>query len=196
MMTARMNSGPLAAFFAVIVAFLVVAGAHDARAQTEDPTFSSNEIVDAGQNFFGAVSRNLAAVVENLFSRYGRPNGYILGEEAGGSFIGGLRYGEGQLITKNAGTHKVYWQGPSVGFDWGADGARTMILVYNLPSVDALYERYAGISGSAYVVGGLGVTALGNGEITVVPIRSGVGLRLGANVGYIKFTRNPTWNPF
>ncbi|MCB1494130.1 MAG: DUF1134 domain-containing protein, partial [Rhodobiaceae bacterium] len=112
------------------------------------------------------------------------------------SFIGGLRYGEGQLITKNAGTHKVYWQGPSVGFDWGADGARTMILVYNLPSVDALYERYAGISGSAYVVGGLGVTALGNGEITVVPIRSGVGLRLGANVGYIKFTRNPTWNPF
>ena len=195
-MTARMNSGPLAAFFAVIVAFLVVAGAHDARAQTEDPTFSSNEIVDAGQNFFGAVSRNLAAVVENLFSRYGRPNGYILGEEAGGSFIGGLRYGEGQLITKNAGTHKVYWQGPSVGFDWGADGARTMILVYNLPSVDALYERYAGISGSAYVVGGLGVTALGNGEITVVPIRSGVGLRLGANVGYIKFTRNPTWNPF
>lgn len=167
-----------------------------AQAQTDDSTYSSSEIIAAGQTFFGAISRNLAAVVEDLFARYGRPNGYILGEEASASLVGGLRYGEGQLYTKNAGNHKVYWQGPSVGFDWGADGARSMILVYNLNRIDDLYQRYAGISGSAFIVGGLGVTALGNGEVTVVPIRSGVGVRLGANVGYIKFTRNPTWNPF
>lgn len=175
---------------------LAVAIAAPARAQNDDATFSSDEIVDTGQAFFGAVSRNLAAVVENLFSRYGRPNGYVLGEEAAGSFIGGLRYGEGTLYTKNAGDHRVYWQGPSVGFDWGADGAKTMILIYNLASVNEVYKRYGGVSGSAFAVGGLGVTALSNGEVTVVPIRSGVGLRLGANIGYIKFTPRPTWNPF
>ena len=196
MMTARMNSGPLAAFFAVIVAFLVVAGAHDARAQTEDPTFSSNEIVDAGQNFFGAVSRNLAAVVENLFSRYGRPNGYILGEEAGGAFIGGLRYGEGKLFTKNAGDHKIYWQGPSVGWDYGIDGNRTMMLVYDLPNVDFMYSRFFGVSGSAFVIGGLSMTALTRSGVNVVPIRTGIGAHVGVNVGYLKMTRVPRINPF
>lgn len=188
---------PLSRFItAMACAALLLATAPRADAQQADSTFSSQEIVAAGSNFFGAVSRNLGSVVESLFSRYGRPNGYVLGEEASGSFVGGLRYGEGRLHTKNAGTHQVYWQGPSLGFDWGADGARTMILVYNLQTIDEAYQRYAGLSGSAFVVGGLGVTALGNGEVTVVPIRSGVGLRLGANIGYIKFTRNPTWNPF
>lgn len=191
----RVHSAHSAILGAIVLAMVALAPVHAARAQADD-TYTSSEIVAAGQNFFGAISRNLAAVVEDLFARYGRPNGYILGEEAGGSFVGGLRYGEGTLYTKNVGTHKTYWQGPSVGFDWGADGARTMILIYNLQSVEELYQRYGGLSGSAFVVGGLGVTALGNGEVTVVPIRSGVGVRLGANVGYIKFTRNPTWNPF
>jgi hypothetical protein len=158
--------------------------------------FSADEIVDAGQHFFSSISRGLASVIEKAVSRWGLPNGYILGEEAGGAFIGGLRYGNGKLYTKNAGDTRVYWQGPTVGFDAGADGARTMMLVYNLPRTEAIFERFGGVDGSAYLVGGFGMTALVVNDIAVVPIRSGVGFRLGANVGYLKFTPSPTWNPF
>jgi len=158
--------------------------------------FSSNELVDAGHRFFGGVSRGLATIVEKAVSQWGLPNGYILGEEASGAFVGGLRYGDGTLYTKNAGDLRVFWQGPSIGFDAGADGARTMMLVYNLPRTDAIFERFGGINGSAYFIGGFGMTALVANNITVVPIRSGLGLRLGANVGYLKFTNRPTWNPF
>jgi len=158
--------------------------------------FSSNEIIDAGHHFFGGVSRGLASIVEKAVSQWGLPNGYVLGEEAGGAFIGGLRYGDGTLYTKNAGDVRVYWQGPSVGFDAGADGVRTMMLVYNLPRTEAIFDRFGGIDGSAYIIGGFGMTALANHDIVVVPIRSGVGLRLGANLGYLKFTSRPTWNPF
>ena len=158
--------------------------------------FSSNEIIDAGHHFFGGVSRGLASIVEKATSQWGQPNGYILGEEAGGAFVGGLRYGDGTLYTKNAGDLRVFWQGPSIGFDAGADGARTMMLVYNLPRTDAIFERFGGINGSAYFIGGFGMTALVANNITIVPIRSGVGLRLGANLGYLKFTDRPTWNPF
>ena len=111
--------------------------------------FSSNELVDAGHRFFGGVSRGLAMIVEKAVSRWGQPNGYILGEEASGAFVGGLRYGDGTLYTKNAGDLRVFWQGPSIGFDAGADGARTMMLVYNLPRTDAIFERFGGINGSA-----------------------------------------------
>ena len=110
--------------------------------------------------------------------------------------IGGLRYGEGRLYTKNVGDLRVFWQGPSLGFDAGADGARTMMLVYKLPRMEAIFDRFGGIAGSAYFVGGLGMTALTGNDIVVVPIRSGLGLRLGANLGYLKFTERPTWNPF
>jgi hypothetical protein len=158
--------------------------------------YSSDEIIDAGHHFFGSVSKGIASVVENATRQWGQPNGYVLGEEAGGAFIGGLRYGDGTLYTKNAGDRRVYWQAPSLGFDAGADGARTMMLVYNLPRTDAIFECFGGIAGSAYVVGGLGVTALTADDIVVVPIRTGLGLRLGANVGYLKFTTGPTWNPF
>jgi hypothetical protein len=158
--------------------------------------FSANEVIDAGHRFFGGVSRGLAMVVQKAFSQWGEPNGYILGEEAGGAFVGGLRYGDGTLYTKNAGDLRVFWQGPSVGFDAGADGARTMMLVYSLPRTDAIYERFGGIDGSAYFVGGFGMTALTADNIVIVPIRSGVGFRLGANLGYLKFTDHPTWNPF
>jgi len=158
--------------------------------------YSSNEIIDAGHHFFGSVSHGLATVVEKAVSQWGLPNGYVLGEEGSGAFVAGLRYGEGTLYTKNAGDLRVYWQGPSVGFDWGGDGARTMTLVYNLPATNAIYQRFAGIDGSAYFIGGFGMTALTANNIVVVPIRSGVGLRLGANIGYLKFTPNATWNPF
>jgi hypothetical protein len=158
--------------------------------------YSSNEIINAGHRFFGGVSRDLAGIVEKAVSQWGQPNGYILGEEASGAFIGGLRYGDGTLYTRNAGDVRVFWQGPSIGFDAGADGARTMMLVYSLPQTEAIFNRFGGINGSAYVVGGIGMTVLTANNIAVVPIRSGIGLRLGANLGYLKFTDRPTWNPF
>src|SRR5438270_11799613 len=157
--------------------------------------YSSNEILDAGHRMFGGISRGLASVVERAFSQWGQPNGYILGQEGGGAFIGGLRYGEGSLYTKNAGDLRVYWQGPTLGWDFGGEGARTMMPVYNLPATQAIYQRFGGIDGSAYFIGGFGMTALTANNIVVVPIRSGVGLRLGANIGYLKFTPKPTWNP-
>jgi hypothetical protein len=162
----------------------------------EDQTYSRNEILDAGHRFFGSVSRGLADVVEYAFQKAGRPNGYILGEDAGGAFIAGLRYGEGTLYTKNAGVHKVYWQGPSVGYDFGGEGSKTMVLVYNLRDPYDIYNRFAGVQGSAYLVGGVGIQFQKNGDVVLAPIRSGVGLRFGANIGYLKYTRSPTWNPF
>jgi len=158
--------------------------------------YSPNELVDAGHRFFGGVSRGLATIVEKAVSQWGLPNGYVLGEEAGGAFVGGLRYGDGTLYTKNAGDVRVFWQGPTLGFDAGADGARTMMLVYNLPRTAAIFDRFGGIDGSAYFIGGFGMTALTANNVILVPIRSGVGLRLGANLGYLKFTERPTWNPF
>jgi hypothetical protein len=160
--------------------------------------YSSDEIVDAGHHFFGGISKGIASIVEKAADHWGQPNGYILGEEAGGAFIGGLPYGDGTLYTKDAGDLRVFWQGPTIGVDAGADGARTMMLVYNLPHTDAIYQQFNGIAGTAYVVAGLGMTALTSGDekLVVVPIRSGLGLRLGYNVGYLKFTSAPTWNPF
>ena len=158
--------------------------------------YSSNEISQAGHQFFGSVSVGLAKVIEHAFKSKGRPNGYILGEEAGGALIAGLRYGEGTLYTKDSGTHKVFWQGPSLGYDVGASGSKTMILVYNLTSPYDVYRTFGGITGSAYLVGGVGVTFLQRDHVNLAPIVSGVGVRFGANVGYLKFTRRPTWNPF
>ena len=162
----------------------------------DESRFSPNELVEAGHHFFGGVSRGLAMIVEKAVSQWGLPNGYVLGEEAGGAFVGGVRYGDGTLYTKNAGDLRVFWQGPSLGFDAGADGARTMMLVYNLPRTAAIFDRFGGVDGSAYFIGGFGMTALTANNIVLVPIRSGVGLRLGANLGYLKFTSHPTWNPF
>ena len=161
-----------------------------------DGTYTSEEILHAGGSFFGSITQSLARVVENAFQKEGRPNGYILGEEGGGAFIAGLRYGSGTLYTRDQGTRRVHWQGPSVGFDVGGAGSRMMILVYNLHAVDEIYERFGGIDGSAYIVGGIGMTLLTREHITLAPIRSGLGLRLGANIGYLKFTRKGTINPF
>ena len=160
--------------------------------------YSSDEIIDAGHHFFGGISKGIASIVEKAAGQWGQPNGYILGEEAGGAFVGGLRYGDGTLYTKDAGDLRVFWQGPTIGVDLGADGARTMMLVYNLPRTNAIYQQFNGIAGAAYFVAGLGMTALTSADETlvVVPIRSGLGLRLGYNVGYLKFATAPTWNPF
>jgi hypothetical protein len=193
----------LAALTLCLVAFSANIAGAQAPAQNPPPprpqsgnTFAPDELVGAGHRFFGSVSRGLAQVVEKAVSNWGQPNGYILGQEASGAFVVGLRYGDGKLYTKNAGDRRVFWEGPSIGFDTGGEGARTMMLVYNLPATEAIYQRYAGIDGSAYFIGGFGMTALAAGNIVLVPIRSGVGLRLGANIGYLKFTPNATWNPF
>lgn len=161
-----------------------------------DDTYSPDEILDAGHRFFGRVSSGLAEVIEYAFAKSGRPNGYILGEEAGGAFVAGLRYGEGTLYTRDAGRHKVFWQGPSIGYDFGAEGSKTMILVYDLRNPQDIYGTFGGVDGSAYFIGGIGITYQKRDHVTLAPIRAGVGLRLGANVGYLKYTRRPTWNPF
>ena len=190
-----------AAFAALISALPLQATAQTVqRAYVANPgspeSFRSDELVQSGHQFFGSASRGLALALQEAIRRWGEPNGYILGQEASGAFFGGLRYGEGKLFTRNAGDRRIFWQGPSLGFDVGGDGARTMMLVYNMPFTDALYKRFVGVDGSAYFIGGFGVTAVAADEMIVVPIRAGVGARLGVNIGYLKFTSEPTWNPF
>jgi hypothetical protein len=182
-------------------------GPPDATALTEDPLaplppaseaegYTIEEIKAASAGFFGQISANLASVIEHLFSKGGRPTGYVLGTEGGGAFLAGVRYGNGTLYMRSGGTQKIYWHGPSVGFDVGGAGSKTLFLIYKLKAPEALYSSFTGIDGSAYLVGGVGVTLVTNGSVVLAPIRSGVGLRLGANVGYLRFTPKATWNPF
>lgn len=180
----------------LVALLMAVTGLLAASLPSRADDYSAQEIVDAGHRFFGATSGGLATVIEQIFSSYGLPNGYVLGEEGSGAIVGGLVYGEGMLYTKNAGDHKVFWQGPSIGWDFGGNGDRTMMLVYNLDDVSSLYQRFAGLAGSAYAVAGLGFNVLQNGDILLVPVKTGVGARLGVNVGYLKLTEQPTWNPF
>jgi hypothetical protein len=179
-----------------VAAIVLAAMGALAAAPSNASEYTAQEIVDSGHRFFGATSGGLATVIEKIFASYGLPNGYVLGEEGSGAIIGGLVYGEGTLYTKNAGDHKVFWQGPSVGWDFGGNGDRTMMLVYNLDDVSNLYDRFAGVAGSAYAVAGLGFNVLKNGNVLLVPVRTGVGARLGINIGYLKLTESPTWNPF
>ena len=193
-MTSRLNQLMAPRIVAFVLTLLCALGLPrtDAAAQQ----YTAAEIIESGHRFFGATSGGLATVIENIFATYGLPNGYVLGEEGSGALIGGLTYGEGTLYTKNAGDHKVFWQGPSLGWDFGGQGTRNMILVYNLDDVQHLYDRFAGVAGSAYAVAGIGFTVLKRGNILLVPVRTGVGARLGVNLGYLKLTPQPTWNPF
>jgi hypothetical protein len=163
----------------------------------EDEGYTIDEIRDATRGFFGSVSTNLAAVIEHAFKQSGRPTAYVLGVEGGGAFLAGLRFGKGTLFMRSqSGTREVYWHGPSLGTDLGASGSRTLFLIYRMDRPDDIYRNFTGIDGSAYFVGGVGVTLLKGGPVIMAPIRSGVGVRLGANVGYLRFTETPTWNPF
>jgi hypothetical protein len=186
----------IAALLVFIAGLLLAPIAAQAQGRSVSDTYTADELVVQGGEFFGSIAQGLASLVERATSQLGLPNGYILGEEAGGALVVGLRYGEGNLYTRNAGDHAVFWQGPSIGFDVGGDGSKVMILVYNLKDVRDIYGRYPGVAGSAYVVGGLGMTMMKFGDVVLVPIRSGVGLRAGVNVGYLHFTPEPTWNPF
>jgi hypothetical protein len=167
------------------------------KAQSSGETYSSEEIVEKGHNFFGKTTRGVAEAIEYVFSSKGEPTAYIVGEEAAGAVVAGLRYGEGTIYYKNGMKERIFWQGPSVGFDFGGNGSRALVLVYNSTTPSELHDvRFGGVEGSAYLVGGLGVNYEAAGDIVLAPIRTGVGARLGANIGYLKYTPRPTWNPF
>jgi len=185
------------AIFSLVLLLGLAIAPQAAQAQgSVSDTYSSDELVQTGGEFFGSVAQGLASLVERAVSQFGLPNAYILGEEAGGAIFAGARYGEGTMYTRNQGEHPLFWQGPTVGLDFGGDGSKVMMLIYNLQSTGEVYGRYPGVDGSAYIVGGLGMTVIKYGDVVMVPIRSGVGLRAGLNVGYLKFTQEPTWNPF
>jgi hypothetical protein len=162
----------------------------------EEESYTIEEIQEATRGFFGSISTNLAAVIEHAFRSWGRPTGYVLGSEGGGALLAGLRYGEGTLYLRRGGERTVYWHGPSLGYDLGAESSRTMFLIYRLHEPEQLFRRFIGVDGSAYILGGVGVTLLKGGPVIMAPIRTGLGLRVGANVGYIRFTPDATWNPF
>ena len=159
-------------------------------------TYSIDEIRAAAKDISGTISANLGKVIEYAFSQYGRPTAYVIGEEGGGAFIAGVRYGSGRLFMKKGKGSKIYWHGPSVGYDFGASGSKTLFLIYKLDDVRELYTGFSGIDGSAYFIGGAGITFLSNDKVIMAPIRTGLGFRLGANVGYLKFSPKATWNPF
>ena len=162
--------------------------------------YSPRDIKEASEGIFGSVTSDLAGVVNYAFKKYGEPNGYIIGNEGGGAFLAGLRYGDGQLYARingvETGPTKIYWQGPSIGADVGATGSRALFLVYNLDDMGALYRRFPGIDGTAYVAGGVGLTVFQSGNLVIIPIRAGLGLRIGASIAYLKFTERASWNPF
>jgi hypothetical protein len=166
------------------------------QAEPDDGTYSQNEILDAARGFFGATTKGLAEVIEKAFKDNGRPNAYIIGEEAAGAIAVGVRYGNGVLNSKLYGTRKVYWQGPSIGWDLGGNASRVFTLVYDLPSSEALFQRFPGVEGSFYFVAGLGINYQRAQGITLAPIRTGVGLRAGANIGYLHYTKESSWIPF
>jgi hypothetical protein len=162
----------------------------------DEDGYSIDEIMAASAGFFGKVSANLGAVIEYLFQNSGRPTGYVLGTEGGGALLAGVRYGSGTLYLRAGGSQPIYWHGPSLGTDVGAEGSKTLFLIYRLGSPEQMYASFTGIDGSAFLVGGVGATLVTNGSVIMAPIRSGMGLRLGANIGYIRFTPKATWNPF
>ncbi len=168
----------------------------DDSADAPADTYSHDEIVGSVSDFLGVTAEAAGAAVERIFRESGRPTGYIAGEEIAAAFFGGLRYGKGLLYMKRRDTRRVFWQGPSIGWDFGANGSRTFTLCYNLQYPDAIYRRFPGVEGSAYFIGGLGVNYQRADEITLAPMRAGVGLRLGANVGYLAYSRRRQWFPF
>jgi hypothetical protein len=186
---------------AALLSLAVNSSAAPAPAPEQAPaggTYTQNEIVNKAANFFGTTTEGLARAVERVFSEKGSPNAYITGVEGGGALVVGLRYGDGDLFMKANGERpvKVYWQGPSVGFDVGGNASKVFTLIYNLPNTEAIYQRFPGVEGSAYVVAGVGVNYQQNGRIILAPMRTGVGVRLGANVGYLHYSKERNILPF
>ncbi|MBB2486983.1 DUF1134 domain-containing protein [Mitsuaria sp. WAJ17] len=165
-------------------------------ADKKEDTYDEDSILTAATDFFGSTTEGLAKVIEKAFKEQGRPNAYIKGEEASAAVTIGLRYGDGQLIMKGGGSARVYWAGPSIGFDFGANASKVFTLCYHLPSTAAIFQRFPGVEGSLYYIGGAGINYQRLNGITLAPIRLGVGLRTGASVGYIHYRREKSYNPF
>lgn len=180
----------LSCLFALIVAFTAPAAAEPAD------SYGKDEVIGAATRFFGGAAEGIAQAVEKAFADHGRPNAYITGEEASGAFGVGLRYGEGTLRRKKGGSRRVYWQGPSVGFDIGGNASKVFMLVYNLGGPGDIFQRFPGVEGSYYFVAGVGMHYMQSGRTVLAPMRTGVGLRAGVNMNYIHITREKSWNPF
>ena len=162
----------------------------------QDTTYQKDDLIGAAEDVFGKGAEGLAGIIEKILKDQGEPNAYIVGREAGGAFVVGLRYGSGTLFHKIEGQRDVYWTGPSVGFDAGANAAKSFTLVYNLYDSEDLYKRFVAGEGAAYLVGGFNASYLRRGDIVLIPVRLGVGVRLGANIGYMKFSKKQRWLPF
>lgn len=182
---------------ALALGLALPAAPHRARAATADDkaTYDEDSVLKAATDFFGQTAEGLAQVIEKAFKEQGRPNGFIRGEEASAAITVGVRYGEGELVLKSGETAKVFWAGPSIGFDLGANASKVFVLVYQLPKAADIYKRYAGVDGSLYYLGGAGMNYQRRGSVVLAPIRLGVGLRTGASVGYIHYRREKTFNP-
>ncbi len=172
------------------------ASSDPAAAATEGGTYKQDDLLGAAEGVFGKGAQGLAGIIEDLLAKQGEPNAYIVGREGGGALVFGLRYGSGTLYHKVEGQLPVYWTGPSVGFDAGANVGNTFVLVYNLYDTNDLYKRFPAGEGNAYLVGGFTASYLRKGDVVLIPIRMGAGLRLGVNAGYMKFSRKQKWLPF
>jgi hypothetical protein len=167
-----------------------------AVAAAQGDTYKKDDLIGAAEGVFGKGAEGLARMIEDLLKKQGEPNAYIVGREAGGAFVVGARYGSGTLYHKVEGQKPVYWTGPSIGFDAGANAGNTFVLVYNLYDSEELFERYPAGEGAAYVIGGLNASYMRKGDVVLIPIRVGAGLRLGVNAGYMKFSKKQRWLPF
>lgn len=172
------------------------AAASSAAADPQAATYKEDDLIGAAEGVFGKGAQGLAQMIQDLLKKQGEPNGYIVGREGGGALVVGVRYGSGTLYHKVEGQKPVYWTGPSVGFDIGANGGNAFVLVYNLYNTDDLYKRFAAGEGQAYVLGGFNASYLRRGDVVLIPVRMGVGLRLGVNAGYMKFSKKQQWVPF
>jgi hypothetical protein len=182
----------LAALLGLGVSMAVAADSAPAKTDT----YSDDEIAKAASEFFATGAKDLADVLAKVLKEKGHPVAIIRGEEAGAAVAVGLRYGHGELVFKGGASRKVYWQGPSLGFDLGANASKTFVLVYDLPNADSLFHRFPGVDGSLYFVGGFGVNYVQNSHGSLAPVRFGVGWRQGINLGYMNFSRNKRFNPF
>lgn len=175
---------------------LSVVGQDKTGSKKEHATYSQADVMKEADAFFGKGAAGLADVIAKAFKEQGEPNGYIMGNEGGGAIGVGVRYGKGTLKMHDGSTREVYWQGPSIGFDVGGNAAKTFVLIYNLNDVEKLFQRFPGVEGSLYFVGGAGLNYARTDDVTVAPVRVGVGWRQGASVGYVHFTKEKSLNPF
>lgn len=186
-------------FLSRVTGLLLLAVAMPLPASTQENTtdkYTEDEVLDASKQFFGNTSKDLATIIEKIFKDQGEPNAYITGEEAAGAIAVGVRYGNGWLHRKAGGTRRLFWQGPSLGFDLGGNASKVFTLVYNLGGTNDIFQRFPGVEGTVYVVGGFGVNYQQRGNVILAPIRTGVGLRAGANIGYLHYTREQEILPF